>query len=264
MLARAVRAGVIVVAVWSAMWLALPASAEQLVVSLSTHRVPITSSFTGTEIVLFGVIEPAAAPLSRRGGYDIVASVSGPRQSMVIRRKERVLGFWINTGSRDLADVPYYLATLSNKPLSSIASDETLRQRRIGASYWLMPRPTGIGTAGDAPRDDAYLSGLLRLKARQRLYVEATDGVTFLTPTVFRASFSLPPEAPVGTYEVEVSLFADGFAVAQTRSAFDVVKDGFEQFVESSARNHGLAYGLVTVAMALTTGWLASVAFRRG
>jgi hypothetical protein len=51
--------------------------------------------------------------------------------------------------------------------------------------------------------------------------------------------------------------------IASTGSALEVVKEGFEQFVVSAARDHGLAYGLATSAMALMTGWLASVVFRR-
>ena len=43
---------------------AQPAKAERLVVSLSNHRVMVTSSFTGTELVLFGTIETTAP---RRG-----------------------------------------------------------------------------------------------------------------------------------------------------------------------------------------------------
>ena len=35
-----------------------PASAERLVVSLSNHRVAVTSNFVGEELVLFGTIEP--------------------------------------------------------------------------------------------------------------------------------------------------------------------------------------------------------------
>jgi hypothetical protein len=38
---------------------------------------------------------------------------------------------------------------------------------------------------------------------------------------------------------------------------------GFEQFVASSARDHGLLYGLATAGLALLTGWIASVVFRR-
>ncbi|MCX7309502.1 MAG: TIGR02186 family protein, partial [Afipia sp.] len=35
------------------------------------------------------------------------------------------------------------------------------------------------------------------------------------------------------------------------------------QFIANSARQHGLLYGLATALMALMTGWLASVVFRR-
>ena len=51
--------------------------------------------------------------------------------------------------------------------------------------------------------------------------------------------------------------------VAHTDSAFEIVKVGFEQFVVTAARDHGLAYGLATAMMALLTGWMASVVFRR-
>ena len=47
---------------------ASPAAAERLVVSLSNHRVAITSNFVGEDLVLFGTIEPDAAnPKLRRG-----------------------------------------------------------------------------------------------------------------------------------------------------------------------------------------------------
>ena len=38
-----------------------PAGAERLVVSLSNHRVAVTSNFVGEELVLFGTIEPDPA-----------------------------------------------------------------------------------------------------------------------------------------------------------------------------------------------------------
>jgi len=65
---------------------AVPAHAERLVVSLSAHRVLINSSFTGAEPVLFGVIERDAASATRRSGYDVVVTVTGPRQEVVTRQ----------------------------------------------------------------------------------------------------------------------------------------------------------------------------------
>ena len=49
----------------------------------------------------------------------------------------------------------------------------------------------------------------------------------------------------------------------RTQTAFEVVKVGFEQFIANSARHHGLLYGLATAMMALMTGWMASIVFRR-
>ena len=72
-----------------------------------------------------------------------------------------------------------------------------------------------------------------------------------------------PAEVPIGTYEVEIKLFANGALVTKTETAFEIVKVGFEQFVATTARQNGLIYGLVTAAMALMSGWAASIVFRK-
>jgi hypothetical protein len=41
------------------------------------------------------------------------------------------------------------------------------------------------------------------------------------------------------------------------------VKVGVEQFLATAARDHGIIYGLATAFLALITGWLASIIFRR-
>jgi uncharacterized protein (TIGR02186 family) len=87
--------------------------------------------------------------------------------------------------------------------------------------------------------------------------------VTFLTPTLFRTGIPLPAAVPIGTYNVEIKLFSDGALVARTETAFEIVKVGFEQFVATTSRQDGFAYGLVTMAMALMTGWMASIVFRK-
>ena len=51
--------------------------------------------------------------------------------------------------------------------------------------------------------------------------------------------------------------------MAITPAPFEVYKSGFEQVVTTAARDHGVLYGLATAAMALATGWFASIIFRR-
>jgi uncharacterized protein (TIGR02186 family) len=241
---------------------AAPARAERLVTSLSSHRVLITSNFTGEQLILFGSVERDAATVPRKTGYDIVVTVTGPRQTLVTRRKDRMLGIWVNVESRVFVDVPSYLAVLSSKPVDQITNEDVRRRLQIGLAHTLLPQQLGIDLA-DVNRDDPLRAAYLRLQNRHRLYVEEPNGVTFLTPTLYRTSIPLPAVTPVGTYEVDVKLFADGAMIARATSAFEITKVGFEQFVANAARDRGLLYGLATAMMALATGWFASVVFRR-
>ena len=239
-----------------------PAAGERLVASLSNHRVMVTSNFTGDELVLFGGIEQDTASRPRRGGYDIVVTVTGPRQTTVTFRKARMLGIWVNADSRTFENAPAYLAVLSNRPLDAITNTETLRRLQLGLDNVSLPQRASVNIA-DAASDDPFRVALIKIKSDQGLYREASNGVTFLTPALFRASIPLPAEVPVGTYEVDVRLFADGAQIARAPSPFEVYKSGFEQIVTNAARDHGLLYGLATAMMAIATGWFASVVFRR-
>ncbi len=239
-----------------------PAAAERLVVSLSNHRVAITSNFTGEDLVLFGTVEPDRPGAALRPSYDLVVTVTGPRQAVRTRRKERVFGIWVNLDSREFVRVPSYLGVLSNRPVAEITNAETLRRLQIGLGNFLLPQRIGPDIA-DTVRDDPYRVAFVKLEGEHGLYRESPIAVTFLTPTVFRAAIPLPADAPIGNYAIDVKLFADGAVAASTNSALEVTKAGFEQYVADAARDYGLLYGLATTLMALLTGWLASVIFRR-
>jgi uncharacterized protein (TIGR02186 family) len=240
---------------------AAPAAAERLVASLTNHRVMITSNYTGVELVLFGSVERDASSPARGGPYDIVATVVGPREPLRTRRKQRVLGIWVNTASRTFVDPPSYLAVLASRPLDAITSADNQRRLQLGIAD--TPLPELINNDIGEVTSDPFRAALVRLMREHGLYTEEPNGVTFLTPTLFRAAIRLPAQVPTGSYTVGVKLFADGNLIAHTDSAFEIVKVGFEQFVVDAARDHGLLYGLATALMALLTGWIASVAFRR-
>jgi uncharacterized protein (TIGR02186 family) len=237
-------------------------AAERLVASLSSHQVFINSSFSGTDIVLFGSVERDGTTPQRRGGYDLVVTVTGPREAVVTRRKGRVFGIWVNVESHTFVNVPSYLAVLSTKPLAEIANADTLRRLEIGLRRTFLPLQVNPNV-DDVGRDAPFRLALLELRERSKLFVEQASGVTFLTPTLFRTTIPLPDEVSVGNYEVDLKLFAGGELIARGNSAFEVVKVGFEQFVAHSAHNHGVLYGLATVLIALMAGWFASVVFRK-
>ena len=237
------------------------AAAEKLVSSLSDHVIQITSSFVGTKLVLFGIVERDAEGPPRRGSYDIVATVKGPPQVLVVRRKARVAGIWVNADSRTFVQVPSYLAVLSNRPIEAIVPLDVARRLQLGVRRTLLPQQIGPDTA-DVVRDDPFRSAFLKLQEDRGLYVEKIGAINFQA-SLYSGSIPIPAGAPIGTYTVDLKLFADGAQIASSTEAFDIVKEGFEQFVAESAVNHGLLYGLTAAGMALLTGWLAAVMFRR-
>ena len=239
-----------------------PARAERLIVSVSNHRVTVTPNYSGEELVLFGSVEKDATTPAGRNNYDLVVTVIGPRADMVTRRKERKFGIWINTDYRDFLQVPTYLALFSNRPFDAIASPEVERRQQLGLNNVLLTQRVGTDYADVVP-NDVFRSAFVRLRMEHGLYREETSAVTFLTPTLFRTGIPLPAAVPIGTYQVEIRLFSDGALVARTDTAFDIVKVGFEQFVATTARQDGLFYGMVTAFMALMTGWMASIVFRK-
>jgi uncharacterized protein (TIGR02186 family) len=256
MIARAVIAGLLVLLLGGA------ARAERLIVSVSNHRVTVTPNYSGEELVLFGSVEKDAATPADRNSYDLVVTVLGPRADMVTRRKERKFGIWINTDYRQFLQVPSYLALFANRPFDEITSPEIARRQQLGLNNVRLTQRVGADYADVVP-DDAFRSAFIRLRTQRGLYREDPAAVTFLTPTLFRTGIPLPAEVPIGTYEVEIKLFANGALVTKTETAFEIVKVGFEQFVATTARQNGLIYGLVTAAMALMSGWAASIVFRK-
>jgi uncharacterized protein (TIGR02186 family) len=214
-----------------------PAQAERLVTSLSTHRVLISSNFTGTSLVLFASIEES------------------DDTTFVTRKKERVLGLWVNYESRSYAEVPSYLAVLTNRPPAEFGPLELQTKYKLGLAYAALP-PT-------IAADDEFRNALLRVKKNEGLFHEETNAVTFLTPTLFRATVPVPATAPIGPYEVDVQVFLNGVLAAQQTTGIEVVKTGFEALVAQQAREARLDYGLAVAFLAFVVGVAAGLVFRR-
>ena len=242
--------------VLAVLFAAAPAAAETLVSSLSTSRVAVTPNYTGAAVVAFGAIERDGQSVPRGSPYDVVVTVLGPREPLVVREKGRLGPIWINQAQERFPAMPAFIGVFSSRPIAEVTTDPLRRRFKVG-----------VQAIVDAPEQGAipapFREALLRLRRQERLFVESGRGVTFLTPSIFRAPIPLPATAPTGNYEVEIVLFADGVVLARTQTNFELVKTGLEARLADFARDRGALYGLATAGIALLFGWLASVIFRR-
>jgi uncharacterized protein (TIGR02186 family) len=233
-------------------------SQEKVQSDISTREIAIQSNFTGIEILIFGSIDFSDTRTPGDGQYDVIAVVRGPSEPIVVRKKERVAGIWVNGPSKTYGTVPSFYAVLSSRPFRAIASDTTLQEHRIGLS----DLDFGRDITGD-PEEQAFRSAMIRLKENKDLFQEDDDGVTFIGRSLFRATVALPVNVPTGRFLVDVYLFRDGALASESQGTLEVTKAGFEAFIYQLAFAYPFLYGVIGVLIAVLSGLAGWFAFRR-
>ncbi len=231
--------------------------AEKLTVAFSSDHIAIGSDFTGAELTVFGGIERAAEDPKRNGPYDAIMIVRGPQGSVAVREKKPVGPFWLNGAQHRFQSVPSFLSILSDRPVEEIIDQKSKAQ--LSASV----EAQFAAHEATEPESGNFAAALIRIRRAQGLYGDDPDAIFFLSSTLFRTTIRLPGAAPLGHYEVEVKAFAEGEEIAATKTDFWVNRSGFEHVLATAARQHGVAYGLAVIAMALGFGSIASMIFRR-
>jgi uncharacterized protein (TIGR02186 family) len=246
--------------IWSAA--AAAARAEQLTMALSTAEIDISASFTGTQLTVFGVIErdDPLAEIPLDADYQVAVLLLGPRYSVVVREKDRVLGIWANRAAQTIINPASVYLLSTSVDLPQLASENVLETLQIGFDNIAFVYQ-GLATVND-PAGDEFREAFLRLKQEEGLYAEQV-GVGFIGNFVFSSTVRLPANIPVGDYTAVAYLFSGDELVARAEERLVISKTGFEATLATFARTQSLAYGFMIVALALAVGWLGGVIFRR-
>lgn len=235
--------------------------AEELVTALSSDVVSIESNFTGTEIVIFGQVARDQNSIGRPGSYDLAIVVEGPPQDVTTRRKGRFLGVWVNRYYETFDKVPSFYALASTSAVGDLASRDLLDEHSLGLNH-LNLAITGRSDVPLSERDD-FRRAFLRLRREQGLFSERPGEIEFLTESMFRTTLSLPANIPVGSYKIKSFLLQDGSLLSRTEDELSVAKFGFEALTHKLSQEYSLFYGVLAVTLAIFTGWLAGVIFRK-
>lgn len=241
-----------------------PDMRESVQADVSTRSVSITSSFTGTEIVVFGAVDNSRQSSAESGLYDVVIVLEGTPNRLVSRRKSNIAGIWINTQSVTFESIPSYYAIASTRPLDELADPVLLRENDIGLEQVRMTPIRGWETGLSTADLTEFKSAVIRLKQKEGLYVQEQYGVVFIGRSLFRATIELPANVPVGPLVARVHLLREGQLLSTYTARVNLERQGIERILYAFAFDHALLYGLFTVAVAVGAGLIASTLFRLG
>ncbi len=238
--------------------LAQPARAEEKVVAgLSQNRIAITANFDGSEILIFGAVKREAPPPGT-GPLQVVIAVAGPSKPIMVRRKAKRFGIWVNTDAVEVDAAPSFYAVATSGPLSDVLKNiEDLRYKIS------IPRAIrSVGAPMTIMDSASFTDALIRIRTRKGLYQMSPSTVEVSEETLFNTSVALPANLTEGAYTARIFLTRSGDVVADYETKIDVQKVGLERWLFNLAHELPLAYGILSIAIAIAAGWSASAVFR--
>jgi len=238
--------------------LALPGSAERVVLGLSQDEVAITATFDGSSLLVFGAVR-REAPIPPGPRLDVVITVTGPSEPVDVRRKERRFGIWMNVDTVHLSRAPSFYAVATTGPLAEVLSATEDLRHRISIDRAVRT----VGASDDASDVASFTDALVRIRARNGLYQVREGAVAIDQQTLFRTQLDLPSNIVEGRYRTRIFLLRERTVVDWYETEIEVKKVGLERALFTMAHQQPLAYGAMSVVIAIASGWLASAAFGR-
>lgn len=232
------------------------AQAEEVVIGLSKDNVAITTSFDGSEILIFGAVK-REEPINIEEPLEVVITVAGPSEPIVVRRKENKFGIWVNTDAVEVDSAPSFYAVATTGPIEQVLNEtEDLRQKvTIDRAIRSVGAPSNITDAS------SFTDAVIRIRRSKDLYQMLEGQVVLDQQTLFRTRIDMPADLTEGDYKTRIFLTRGGDIVGSYETKIDVRKVGLERFLFNMSRQQPIWYGLMSLAIAIFAGWGASAVF---
>ncbi len=236
---------------------AVLAEGEEIVSGLSQNRVEITANFDGSEILIYGAVK-REAPAPTGAPLQVIITVEGPSTPLVIRRKERRAGIWVNTSAITVDAAPSFYAVSTTGPIDKILSGTDDLRYKITLPHAIR----AVGSASEASGSKEFIDALERIRREDQSYRLLENRVQLVDETLFRTDVALPANLTEGNYMVRMFITRGGRVIDSMERVIGVRKTGLERTLYIMAHEQPLLYGVISLALAAVAGWAASAGFR--
>jgi len=95
------------------------------------------------------------------------------------------------------------------------------------------------------------------------LFLDDPMKIDVISEQLFKTSFHFPNNMTTGKYTVNVFAFREKSLVNMVSKTISVEKTGIGAGVFKFAKEQSALYGLIAIVIAVLSGWIASVIFRK-
>lgn len=213
----------------------------------------IGSFFSGGQVTVRGVV-----PF----GDQVALRILGPRDHLVLMKKGRVGGLWMNVGQLSFQGVPKVYLLWTSEKLSALGTETGPRAWKLDYTSLLSGTLLQKSREEEAP----LLRELVKLKEEDQLYhiFEGAVRIKPLEPGAWDqvdAVLTLPAKIEPGTYTLEMIAFKEGQGQLIHSSTLEVKLAGFPALVSNLATRQGLWYGILAVIIATLSGLIMGIVF---
>ncbi|MBS27305.1 MAG: hypothetical protein CL566_00005, partial [Alphaproteobacteria bacterium] len=193
------------------------------------------------------------------GDGDVIVVVRSSSSQVIVRRKERIGGIWVNNDEMVFDDAPGFYHVAASAPLTDLLPEALLEAKQIGAENIAL-NPHFVFSLTD---EAEFRAALIRNKQRSGLYTLEPAPVEFRGERLFKTRVALPANVPTGEYKATVYLVSGNEIASQKESLLQIRKIGLGAKVTEFAFQQAPIYGLIAIVIALIAGWFAGFVFRK-
>ena len=145
--------------------------AKPVIADLDSYHISINSSFTGQDLLLFGMRDEPG---------DLVVVIRGPERDVILRKKTRRFGVWVNTEQMQFHNVPAYYAVTGTRPLEELATSKIYGTLKLGLNNLELQS----AEASKASIRQEFVRAYLAIQQHNRLYQSFTEPMNFMADSL--------------------------------------------------------------------------------
>jgi len=235
----------------------LPGTVAAKLTATANHaNIKIDAFYHGSTVSVKGECEPDT---------ELVIKISSAEGHTVMKKKGKVGGLlWMNVGDLRFDHLPELYFVRSSKALEEVVVPTEAAKHIFG--FKALESHLVIEPAETETEKALYFTELVKFKEQNKLFSQDT-GIDISTENgnrFYSTVFDWPYQAKPGDYTVEVYAVKNGRVVEAASSNVQVERAGAVKYLADLARNNGMLYGLVSVLVALLSGFGVGAIFGKG